>query len=213
MNQLTRHFISLATAGVACVGFIYGLDLEWYLAAGMSLATYGGLAYFLSDTPKTLEGGISVEARDAIVESAAYVIEQLKKLAERSPKSSTRPIILEMVRIIGLIKGRVKEDPECADVVGFFLEHEAKAVVPALHQYLELAQRPNQSPKLQRQLHEQEKLFQRIAEKMDEHYQKILQHDLMDLEASMGGLANRLGLDEWDLDSLDEHQTQTKKEE
>ena len=201
MKKAIAVTVSCFGAGAGAAAMHLALHFAWPQTLALSLATFGGLVYFLSGEKKP-EAAPELTP-ELLSKHAAEVIDGLKRLNHAYPKTRMAGHIDDMAATVRRIADRVRDDPKCAESVAFFLEHEARAVLPALARYVEFAGRPNKSPALETKLAEQEKMIPLIAAKMDEHYQKILHHELMDLEAGMGGLAGRLGIDAWDMDALE----------
>lgn len=203
MNALTKELTSGALGGLTFLAFLMGVKLTPLLAGFLSVASYVGLRFLLPvNTVDEVAPGVAREDWLTTLAQGQQVAGDVRKMAKKKNTAMAKTIG-EIAEIVDRITARLKEDPACHTLVGLFLQHEVKEVIPVLTKYMELAGRARKSAKLRNELARSERIIPLIRNKMDEHYQKLLRNDLMEFEVASETLAAFLGVDEFELQQME----------
>jgi 5-bromo-4-chloroindolyl phosphate hydrolysis protein len=201
--NLGGNIISIGIAAAAFFFFFLILNISFILSALVSLAAYIGSILIFAAQPTDKDIQINLNNHGVTPEMVKQTIAEGQKKAKEILSYSTQvknPSVKKKIQDIYAVCGKIfddfEKDPKDIKAARQFLSYYLESTVNILKRYVDLAAHGELNPEIQASLKKVENLLDTIKTAFEKQLARLLEDDVMDLDAEIAVLEQTMKMDQ-----------------
>lgn len=196
MGQNMKSIFAGITGGLIFLIFLLILKLSFFIALLAAVATFVGTGLVMGASPKQLVvmgiDEIDAEALEKTISEGQQKLKEIRGYGAKIKSPDVKAAIQEICEVADRIFENLEKKPSGVKTVRKFFSYYLGATTNILERYIEISEQDLDTAKIQDTLKKVEGILDSIKVSFKKQQEKLLENDVMDLDAEISLLQNMI---------------------